>query len=121
MNQEHSRLQYELNSEQSDSALLAIGGLRDHLESHRMAQDRFHLDRAPGNGSEISQEGLKAVNRQAVMLLLVSGLAHGGPRALGRCTHAQAVLGGISTVVIVKENRLQGLTHVQFHVAGEHT
>src|ERR1019366_4954544 len=101
------------------SALLQSCRRGDDVE--RWDSRILRLDAVADNGGQIVQQSLKAVHRQIVWSAPAVGLLLSGGRTLGRRHHRGAQLRRGGSVVIVKQQGGQILTHVPLHVVSQHT
>ena len=73
-----------------------------------------------GQGAEVGEQGSEAVHGQVVFGALSGGLGACGGRAPGLLDHRGALSFGGGRVVVVEQERLEGLAHVPLDVVGEH-
>ena len=71
-------------------------------------------------GGEFSEQGLEAVDRQAVSGALGSGLAASGLGTLCGCDDGGSRGGSLGALMIVEQDRSQRLAHVPLEIIGEH-
>src|SRR5208337_1698645 len=100
---------------------LALDGCRPCCDSEGQVRREGGGDGVSGDGGEVGDQRLEAVDRKAVWGASGSLLGNGGGRSLGLGDDAGAErLGGLFVVVIV-EHRRQALAHVPFEIISEHT
>jgi hypothetical protein len=111
-------LQPGLHGEKFEGAELYRCRLR--VEQERVARSRRHRHGVAGEGGEFSEQGLEAVDLQAVSRALCSGLAASGLGTLRGCDDGRSRGGSLGALMIVEQNGSQRLTHVPLEIIGEH-
>ena len=100
--------------------MLERGGLSDLLELHRLVIGPLHLHGISGDGGKIGEQGLKAVNGEAIIGDLGSRFPLGCLGSFSRDHHVGTAFGHLGRVVIIEEDRGQDPAHVPFDIVGQH-
>ncbi len=111
-------LQPGLHGEELEGAQLSWRRLR--VEQESVLRGGGHSHGVAGEGGELGQQGLEAVDWQAVMCALAGSFSARGVGALCGRDDGGSRGGSLGALVIVEQDRSECLTHVPFEVVGEH-
>ena len=111
-------LQPGLHGEKFEGAKLSWCRLR--VKQEGVVRSRRHGHGVASEGGQFSEQGLEAVDRQAVSCALCSGLAVSGLGTLRGCDDGGSRGRSLGALVIIEQDRSQRLAHVPFEIVGEH-